>query len=137
MSRKKKSRSLPLWLLAPLAVIVAIAGYYGLGLGSGGASMRTVEELSPDLYYENANSLRGNTYRIDAEIDTSLGNSPAKGRLFSVVTKQPSKGGAVSVLSILVPLELSHLTIQKGQRYLMRVKVVENGLLKVEEASKP
>jgi hypothetical protein len=43
----------------------------------------------------------------------------------------------VSVLPILVPLELGQLTIQKGQRYLMRVKVVENGLLKVEEASKP
>jgi hypothetical protein len=37
----------------------------------------------------------------------------------------------------LIPLELGGLTIQKGQHYLMRVKVIESGLLKVEEATKP
>jgi hypothetical protein len=41
------------------------------------------------------------------------------------------------VLAVLVPNTLSNLTIQKGQHYLMKVKVIENGLLKVEEATKP
>jgi hypothetical protein len=41
------------------------------------------------------------------------------------------------VLPVLVPPTLSGLTIQKGQHYLMKVKVVEDGLLKVEEANKP
>ena len=41
------------------------------------------------------------------------------------------------MLPVLVPLELGNLTIQKGQHYLMKVKVVEDGLLKVEEARKP
>lgn len=98
--------------------------------------MRTVETLDPELYYDNANSLRGNTYKIDAEIDSSLGNSPAKGRLFSVRVTNAQKGGAPAILPVLVPVSLGHLTIQKGQHYLIKVKVVENGLLKVEEASK-
>ncbi len=98
--------------------------------------MRTVEMLDPDLYYDNANSLRGNTYKIAAEIDSSLGNSPAKGRLFSVRVTNGQKGGAPVILPVLVPVSLGQLTIQKGQHYLMKVKVVENGLLKVEEASK-
>jgi hypothetical protein len=36
-----------------------------------------------------------------------------------------------------VPPTLSGLTIQKVQHYLMKVKVIEDGLLKVEEAKKP
>jgi hypothetical protein len=41
------------------------------------------------------------------------------------------------VLPGLVPISLGNLTIQKGQHYLMKVKVIEDGLLKVEEARKP
>jgi hypothetical protein len=120
-----------------LVLLAAGGGYYGLQQKGGEASLRTTEALDPALYYDNANSLRGNTYKIDAEIDSSLGNSPTKGRLFSVTLKQPGKNGVPSILPVLIPLELGGLTIQKGQHYLMKVKVVENGLLKVEEAHKP
>jgi hypothetical protein len=123
-----------------LIVLVALlAGGFYLIIAQGGkeGSLRTVEELDPKLYYDNANSLRGNTYRIDAEIDSALGNSPTKGRLFSVTLKNPGKGGAPVILPVLVPIELGKLTIQKGQHYLMKVKVVDNGLLSVEEARKP
>jgi hypothetical protein len=137
MSRHKKSRGLPPWLILLLLLIVGVVGYWSLRQGGGEASLRTTEELDPALYYDNANSLRGNTYKIDAEIDSSLGNSPSQGRLFSVVLKQAGKGGASVVLPVLVPPLLGSLTIQKGQHYLMKVKVVEDGLLKVEEARKP
>jgi hypothetical protein len=137
MSRQKKSQGLPLWLIVLIVLIAAGGGFYGLRQNAGDASLRTTEELDPSIYYENANSLRGNTYKIDAEIDSALGNSPTKGRLFSVTIKNSSKNGAPVVLPVLVPLELGNLTIQKGQHYLMKVKVVENGLLKVEEARKP
>jgi hypothetical protein len=141
MSRHKKSRGLPPWLILLLLLIVGAIGYWSLRQGVGESSLRTTEELDPALYYDNANSLRGNTYKIDGEIDSSLGNSPSKGRLFSVVLKQPGKqagkGGVPVVLPVLVPPALGSLTIQKGQHYLMKVKVVEDGLLKVEEARKP
>jgi hypothetical protein len=137
MSRQKKSQGLPLWLIVLLVLLAAGGGFYSLHQNGGDASLRTTEELDPSIYYENANSLRGNTYKIDVEIDSALGNSPNKGRLFSVILKKASKNGAPVVLPVLVPLELGNLTIQKGQHYLMKVKVVENGLLKVEEARKP
>lgn len=141
MSRHKKSRGLPPWLILLLLLIVGAIGYWSLRQGVGESSLRTTEELDSALYYDNANSLRGNTYKIDAEIDSSLGNSPSKGRLFSVVLKQPGKqagkGGTPVILPVLVPPALGSLTIQKGQHYLMKVKVVEDGLLKVEEATKP
>ena len=118
-------------------MIAGAAAYFSLHKAGGDSSLRTTEELNPDLYYENANSLRGNTYKIDAEIDSSLGNSPSKGRLFSVVLKGGNENGQPLVLPVLVPTELGNLTIQKGQHYLMKVKVVDNGLLRVEEATKP
>ena len=138
MSRQKKSRGIQPLVLVVLLGVVALAGYFLMSQGGAGeSSLRTTEELDPSLYYDNANSLRGNTYKIDAEIDSALGNSPSKGRIFSVVLKKDAKSGAPIVLPILIPVELGALTIQKGQHYIMKVKVIENGLLKVEEARKP
>jgi len=137
MPRKKKSGGIPPWLIPLIVILAAAAAYYALRQSSPEASLRAVEELDPDLYYDQANSLRGNTYKIDAVIDSSLGNSSSKGRLFSVDLNKTTQGGAPAILPILVPLSLSSLTIQKGQHYLMKVKVVDNGLLEVEEASKP
>lgn len=124
-------------MLIVLVALLAVGGYWIFSQGGKEGSLRTVEELDPALYYNNANSLRGNTYRIDAEIDSALGNSPGKGRLFSVTLKNAAKGGAPVILPVLVPPALGSLTIQKGQHYLMKVKVGDNGLLGVEEARKP
>ena len=137
MSRKKKSQGIPPWLIGILLVLIAAGAYFVFQQGGTSSSLRTTEELNAEEYYKDANSLRGNTYKIDVEIDSALGNSPAKGRLFSVTLKQPGKNGSPPILPVLIPLELGSLTIQKRQHYLMKVKVVENGLLKVEEATKP
>jgi hypothetical protein len=137
MSRRKKSRGLPSWILPVLIAVLALGGYLIFSKGGKEGNLRTVEELDPALYYNSANSLRGNTYRIDAEIDSSLGNSAGKGRLFSVTLKNAAKGGAPVILPVLVPPALGTLTIQKGQHYLMKVNVGESGLLCVEEARKP
>ena len=137
MSRRKKSRGLPSWILPVLIAVLALGGYWIFSKGGKEGNLRTVEELDPALYYSSANSLRGNTYRIDAEIDSSLGNSAGKGRLFSVTLKNTAKGGAPVILPVLVPPALGTLTIQKGQHYLMKVNVGESGLLCVEEARKP
>ena len=137
MSRRRKSRGLPASVLLVVVVLLAAGGYWIFSQGGREGSLRTVEELDPSLYYSNANSLRGNTYRINAEIDSSLGNSPDKGRLFSITLRDASKAGAPVILPVLVPPALGSLTIQKGQHYIMKVKVGDNGLLSVEEAHKP
>lgn len=137
MSRRKKPKGLSPLLIVVLVLLAAVGVFYGLHQNSGDTSLRTIEELDPSIYYQNANSLRGNTYKIDAEIDSALGNSPTKGRLFSVVLKKQTQSGAPVVLPVLVPTTMSSLTIQKGQHYLMKVKVIEDGLLKVEGANKP
>ena len=120
MSRKKKSQGIPPWLIGSVVLFLGGAAYFSFHQNAPDASLRTVEELSPNLYYENANSLRGNTYKIDATIDSSLGNSPSMGRLFSVVIKNSDPNRAAAVLPVLVPTILSNLTIQKGLYTLPR-----------------
>lgn len=137
MARHKKSRGNSPWLIIILLLLLGAGGYWTFRQGGSESSLRTVEELDPTLYYDNANSLRGNTYKIDAEIDSSLGNSPTKGRLFSVTLKKSGANGIPVVLPVLIPISMGSLTIQKGQHYVMKVKVIESGLLKVEEATKP
>ena len=94
---------------------------------------RTVEPLKPADYLENSNSLRGNTYRLEGVIASSLGWSQEKGRLFSLRVTQGDKD---SPLPILVPASYREINLQKGQRYRLKVHVNESGLLEVEEMTK-
>jgi len=135
MSRRRRS-PISIWILLGVVILLAAGGYFLFRSNPAASSLRTTEPLDPALYYESANSLRGNSYRIDAEIDSSLGNSPSKGRLFSVRLKQVGSGVS-DLVPVLVPPSLGTLTVQKGQHYLMKVRVVDGGLLEVQQAVKP
>lgn len=118
-----------------------ILGVIFLGLGAVGAFFlqrrgdpyRTVEKLRPGDYLENANSLRGNNYQLEGVINASLGSSPEKGRLFSLRTTQ---GEREFLLPVLVPTDYRELNLQKGQRYRLKVRVNDAGLMEVEEMTK-
>jgi len=137
-SRKKKSQK-GAYLLGLVIILGAATCYFFLSSNVASSSLRTVEDLNPDIYYEDANSIRGNTYKLDAEIDSFLGTSPTKGRLFSVnIISNPKNADTThTMLPILVPIQQSNLSIQKGQHYLLKLKVGDDGLLTVEEAYKP
>jgi len=126
-------------LLGLVIILGAATCYFFLSSNVASSSLRTVEDLNPDIYYEDANSIRGNTYKLDAEIDSFLGTSPTKGRLFSVnIISNPKNADTThTMLPILVPIQQSNLSIQKGQHYLLKLKVGDDGLLTVEEAYKP
>lgn len=99
-----------------------------------GGAHRTVEDLDPAAYYENANSLRGNTYLIEGTIWNSLGWNPTKGRLFSLIIQQQNRDWT---LPIFVPHDLQTLNIQKNQKYVVKAKVNDQGILSVLEMTKP
>jgi len=94
---------------------------------------RTVEPLKPSDYLENANSLRGNVYRLEGMISGSLGWSQEKGRLFSL---RVSQGDKDFPLPILVPSAFREINLQKGQRYRLKARVNEDGLLQIEDMTK-
>jgi len=133
MARRAHQQASPsLWLVTAIGLIV-LTGAGAFFLQKDDNPYRTVEVLKPADYLENANSLRGNTYQVEGVISSSLGSSPEKGRLFSLKVSHADREWP---LPILVPRDYRELNLQKGQRYRLKVKVNDDGLLEVEEMSK-
>jgi hypothetical protein len=124
----------PIWIAVAAAFIaVAFGGGY-LIYGKSGDPFRTLEKLDPEAYLENANGLRGNVYKIDGVVQNSLAWSPESGRLFAIATKD---GSNESFLPVLIPNAFNHFNVQKGQKILLKVEVVENGFIKAMDVRKP
>ncbi len=131
MARRASAKQHPLaWGLIATVLVAVVGG--GLWFSQEvGDPYRTTPILEPGAYLENALSLRGNTYKIQAEVQNSLAWTPAKGRLISVVVQDTGE-----VLPMLVPPSLNHINLQKGQRFYFKFEVVENGVLLVKELTK-
>ena len=134
MSRRahQKVSALKIGAVALVLVLFGLGG--GALLPKWGGRFRSLEKLNPSDYYENANSLRGNTYQLEGSIGNSLGWNPKKGRLFGLSVRSTERDW---VLPILIPSELQTLNIQKNQKYLAKVKVDDQGILLVMEMTKP
>ena len=133
MSRRAHQKTPPalsFWIFGAVLVLGAIGAFL---IQKDSEPYRTVEPLKPADYFENANSLRGNTYRLEGVIANSLGWSQEKGRLFSL---RIAHGDKESPLPILVPPAYREINLQKGQRYRLKVRVNDAGLLEVEELTK-
>ncbi len=93
--------------------------------------MTGITVLNTEEYLESSTALSGNTYRVEGTVDDRLDNwKSSEGRLFSV---QVSEAG--SFLPVWVPPTLE-TNIQRGQRYVFKVRVLETGVLEVLELLK-
>ncbi|MDB6175152.1 MAG: hypothetical protein JWL59_4463 [Chthoniobacteraceae bacterium] len=130
MARRASSSAHPIWMLAAvLFVIAATAGGYFL-YGRVSDPYRTMTTLPVHDYLENSNSLRGNAYKLDATIASLIEWSPSAGRLFSINV------GENDVLAIVVPANFNQINIERGQRYLFKIEVGENGILRAQDVKK-
>ena len=109
-------------------IVLMLAGYFSVGNSD---PYRTSSAFPIKDYLENANSLRGNTYRLEAVIDKTLEFSRDSGRLFAVEIS----GG--DMLPLLVPPNLSGTNVERGQKLLFRVQVGETGLVTASDIRKP
>ena len=129
MARRASSSAHPVWIAAAvLLAVAAVAGGYAI-YGRVSDPFRTVAPLPVHDYLQNSNSLRGNVYKLDATIAKSIEWSPTAGRLFSVEVGE-------EVLPILVPPQFNRLNIERGQRYLFKLKVEDKGVLHAEDVKK-
>jgi hypothetical protein len=142
MARRASSRiSLATVLLCGFVLLAAIGGGSYFLIGSSNP-FRTVQPLDTDAYLENANSLRGNIYRIDGVVQNSLSWSPAQGRLISVQIGEPKDSGETGEtgkadrVAILVPAKFNHINLQKGQRYQFKVEIVKDGIIEASDLRK-
>ncbi len=130
MARKSKKSAPPLAVVGAIVLLLlafAAAFYY---ISSDSSPFRSTENLDVDSYLQNANSLRGNTYRMEAEVLNQLAMTPSFGRLISV---RPLPG---RILPLLLPPSFNPTNIQKGQKFVFLVKIDETGLLQVLDLKK-
>ncbi len=133
MSRRASSKvSLVKIFTALLLLGFALGGGYYF-IGQLNDPYRTLQSLDVPAYYENANSLRGNIYKVDGKVLNLLSWSPGQGRLFSIDVE--TKSGS-SPIPILVPITFNQVNLQKGQSFAFKVDVGQDGLLTVKDLLK-
>jgi len=130
VARRSRSSNSVL-LLSGVALLVLTFGVGGLLLSTSGDAFRTTAPLEVQAYLENSNSLRGNTYKVEGDVLNQLGYSPSMGRLISVQIDASS-----DVVPMLIPASLSHVNIQRGQRFIFKIEVTENGILRALDLTK-
>lgn len=133
MSRRGHQEVSVVKLLGLLGSLI-LAGGAVFWLMKSGSGYRAVEKLNPSDYFENANSLRGNSYQIEGVVGHALGLNPTKGRLFSLVVREANQDWT---LPIFIPQDFKSLNIQKNQTYIAKVRVNDQGILWVTEMEKP
>lgn len=125
MARRAQSGLKPAHLISMLALLAGIIGGGWSLLNRGTDPMTGLSSLSTEEYLESSNALSGNTYKVEGTIDNRLDSWKGSDRLFSV---QVNEGG--SFVPVLVPSSLD-ANIQRGQRYVFKVRVLETGVLEV------
>jgi hypothetical protein len=103
-------------------------GYFFLSQGRDGGGPTSPFPVKE--YLESANSLRGNKYKLEATVDTTLEVLQNVGRLYSV-----ESGG--DMLPVFVPASLNGTNVERGQKLHFRVHVTDTGLIHVEDIRKP
>ena len=125
MARRASTHIHPGIIIGAIAAIVVavIAGKSLIGKKS--ASFGEVKKLSVDELLENGNSLRGNEYVIEGQIDEKLQWTTDRGQLVSVKVEAP---GGDEFVGIEIPSEFSKLNIDTKQKYAFRVKFRQGGI---------
>ena len=131
MARRASSSANPLWV-GGVAVLIALAMAGGWLLYRFVSDpYRTLSPLDVAVYLENANSLRGNVYKLNGVVNTQLAWAPNHGRLYSVDVDDRT-----DVLPLLIPSSFNSMNIQKGQRYFFKIQVTDKGVLRVQDIRK-
>ena len=131
MVRRASSSVNPWWVGGVIIlVLAAMAGGWAL-YKNVSDPYRTLTPLDVSTYLDNANSLRGNVYKLNATVDMQLAWAPLEGRLYSVEVS-----GRNDVLPVLIPAAFNSMNIQKGQRYFFKLEVGDKGILRVRDIRK-
>jgi hypothetical protein len=134
MSRRAQSGVRPTHWLGLIAIL-AVVGVVGFILMNRTIDPMTgITELSASEFMENATALSSNEYKVEGIVDDRLDNwRSADGRLFSL---QVNDGSGNTYLPVWVPPDYKGANIQRRQRYIFKVSVMETGVLKVLELIK-
>ena len=125
MARRASSRLNP-GLIIGVAAAIAVAIFAGKSLlGKKTASFGDISPLSIEELLENGNSLRGNEYVVEGQIDEKLQWTTDRGQLVSLRVDTPAGDEFVGIE---IPAEFNKLNIDTKQKYAFRVKFRQGGI---------
>ncbi len=127
LSRTKQTGSALPIVIGVVVLIMAIGLY--VGLKSNGAS--DLEPFPAKNYLESPGDFLGNSYALNAQIDSQLRWEKGVGRVLAVKVTGDSK----TRIPVFVPDSIG-ANVHKGQRYEMEVLIEEGGLIYVEALRK-
>ncbi len=123
---RRASSSLNPGIIIGAAAAIAVALFAGKSLlGKKSESFGDASPLSIGELLENGNSLRGNEYVVDGQIDEKLQWTSDRGQLVSVRVETP---GGDEFIGIEIPPEFNKLNIDTKQKYSFRVKFRQGGI---------
>ncbi|MEO7100720.1 MAG: hypothetical protein ABI162_15265 [Luteolibacter sp.] len=125
MARRASSHLHPGIIIGAIAAIVlaVVAGKSMLGKKTAGFG--DIATLKVDELLENGNSLRGNEYVVEGQIDEKLQWTTSRGQLVSIRVEAP---GGDEFVGIEIPPEFNKLNIDTKQKYAFRVKFKQGGI---------
>lgn len=124
MPRRASSNIHP-GILAAIGIVIIIAIFAGKSLlGKKTASFGDVPMLSVSELLENGNSLRGNEYVIEGQIDEKLATTDHS----QVVSVKVSVPGGNEFIGIEIPIQIAKQNIDIKQKYLFRLKFRDGGI---------
>jgi hypothetical protein len=125
MARRASSSLHPGLVLGIVAaVVVAVIAGKSL-LGKKTPAFSNTDKLRVEDLLENGNSLRGNEYVVQGEIDEKLQWTSDRGQLVSVKVETPA---GEEFVGIEIPQQFNKLNIDSKQKYSFRVKFRQGGI---------
>jgi len=125
MARRASSSLHPGFIIGGIAAIVVTVISGKMLIGKKSAGFGDVAKLSVDELLENGNSLRGNEYVIEGQIDEKLQWTTSRGQLVSVKIETPRGDEFVGIE---IPDKFNNLNIDAKQKYAFRVKFKQGGI---------
>ena len=125
MARRASSKFHP-GILIGAAAAIALAVIAGKSfLGKKSSSFGEIPKLNVTELLENGNSLRGNEFVVEGQVDEKLQWTTDRGQLISLRVEAP---GGDEFVGIEIPQEFSKLNIDSKQKYSLRVKFRQGGI---------
>jgi len=125
MARRASSSTNPTIIIG-IAVAVVIAVFAGkFLLTKKSTSFSDVNPLAVQDLLDNGNSLRGNEYLIEGQIDEKLRWTPDKGQIISIRVKS---AGGEEIIPVQIPGKFNKLNMEREQRYAFKVEFEQGGI---------
>lgn len=123
---RRASSSIHPGIIIGVAIALVVAVFLGKSfIGKKSVSFGDISKLHVEELLDNGNSLRGNEYVVEGQIDQKLQWTSDRGQLVSVKVTVP---GGEEFVGIEIPAEFSKVNIDTRQKYSFRVKFRQGGI---------